>query len=49
MWKVGCFYGTGQELIDKAYRDSKDSGKHYEAYVNFVEQLEALEADNDSE
>lgn len=47
MWKVGCFYGTGKELIDKAYRDSKDSGKHYEAYVKFVEQLEALEADND--
>ena len=48
MWKVGCFYGTGKELIDKAYRDSKDSGKHYETYVKFVEQLEALEADNDT-
>ena len=37
MWKVGCFYGTGQELIEKAYRDSEKSGNHYKAYVDFVE------------
>lgn len=43
MWRAGCFYGTGQELIDKAYRDSENSGKHYEAYVNFVKILEELE------
>lgn len=43
-WKVGCFYGTGQELIDKAYRDSENSGKHYEAYVEFAEKLETLDA-----
>ena len=42
MWRVGCFYGTGQELIDKAYRDSKKSGDFYKAYVEFVEKLEAL-------
>ena len=42
MWKVGCFYGTGQELIDKAYKDSKTSGDHYKAYVDFVETLERL-------
>ena len=47
MWRVGCFYGTSQELIDKAYKDSENSGKHYEAYVKFVEQLEVLEADNE--
>lgn len=41
MWRVGCFYGTGQELIDKAYRDSKKSGDFYKAYVEFVEKLEA--------
>ena len=40
MWKVGCFYGTGQELIAKAYQDSKKSGKCYEAYVNLVLELE---------
>ena len=42
MWKVGCFYGTGQELIEKAYRDSENSGKNYEAYVKFVEKLEEI-------
>ena len=42
MWKVGCFYGTGEELIKKAYADSEDSGKHYEAYVKLVEQLKTL-------
>ena len=42
MWKTGCFYGTGQELIDKAYRDSKTSGDHYKYYVDFVEGLERL-------
>ena len=43
MWKVGCFYGTGEELVKKAYQDSKDSGKHYEAYVNLVKTLEQEE------
>ena len=39
MWKVGCFYGTGQELIEKAYKDSKVSGDCYKLYVEFVEKL----------
>ena len=43
MWRAGCFYGTGQELINEAYKDSENSGKHYKAYVNFVEMLEELE------
>nr|DAM31163.1 MAG TPA: Putative transferase, nesg, ydcK, Structural Genomics.38A [Caudoviricetes sp.] len=47
MWRVGCFYGTGQELINKAYQDREVSGKHYEAYVEFVEKLEKLEETND--
>ena len=42
MWKVGCFYGTDQELIEKAYKDSEVSGKNYEAYVKFVEKLEEI-------
>lgn len=33
MWKVGCFYGTGEELIAKAYADSEISGKCYEMVV----------------
>lgn len=43
MWSVGCFYGTGEELIKKAYKDSEDSGKHYELYVKLVESLKGVE------
>ena len=45
MWKVGCFYGTGEELIAKAYKDSELSGKCYEASVRFVEELERIKAE----
>lgn len=37
MWKVGCFHGTGEELIKKAYEDSEISGKCYEAIVRAQE------------
>lgn len=40
MWKVGCFYGTGEELIKKAYADSEDSGWHYEQAVRYAEAAE---------
>lgn len=43
MWKVGCFYGTGEELIEKAYEDGEISGEMYEHYVRFVESLEDCE------
>ena len=39
MWKVGCFYGTGKELIEKAYKDSNESGKEYEKIVKYVESI----------
>ena len=39
MWNVGCFYGTGKELIKKAYADSEDSGKEYERVVRYVESI----------
>ena len=42
-WRVGCFYGSGAELVEKAYKDSKKSGDFYKAYVEFVEKLEAIE------
>ena len=42
MWRVGCFYGTGDELIKKAYKDSEESGKHYELYVNLIKEMEEL-------
>ena len=32
-WTVGCFRGTGEELIAKAYKDSERSGRCYEAIV----------------
>lgn len=38
MWSVGCFYGTGEELIKKAYEESVESGKRYESYVRFVKE-----------
>lgn len=36
MWWVGCFYGTGEELVKKAYEDSKEKGIEYERIVNYV-------------
>lgn len=39
MWSVGCFYGTGEELITKAYKDSKLSGREYERVVKYVESI----------
>ena len=39
MWKVGCFYGTGEELIEKAYKDSELSGREYERVVKYVETM----------
>lgn len=39
IWKVGCFYGTGEELIDKAYKDSEESGREYEKIVKYVERI----------
>ena len=44
-WAVGCFYGTGEELVAKAYKDSKLSGKCYEAIVHAVETIEAAKAE----
>lgn len=32
-----------KNLLKKAYQDSEDSGKHYEAYVNLVKTLEGWE------
>ena len=39
MWKVGCFYGTGEELIAKAYADSEEKGREYECIVKYVERI----------
>ena len=42
-WKVGCFYGNGEELIKKAYADSEESGREYERVVRYVESILADE------
>ena len=39
MWSVGCFYGKGEELIAKAYKDSELSGREYERVVKYVESI----------
>jgi NDP-sugar pyrophosphorylase family protein len=33
-WTIGTFYGSDKELIREAYKDSKKSGKRYEAIVD---------------
>ena len=38
MWRAGDFYGTGEELIQKAYQDSEESGREYERLVKYVEE-----------
>ena len=42
MWSVGCFHGTGAELIAKAYKDSEKSGKCYEVIVKAQEEIEKV-------
>ena len=48
MWKVGCFFGTGDELIAKAYKDSEVSGREYKRIVEYVEAMYAA-LDKDKE
>ena len=43
MFKVGCFYGTGKELIEKAYKDSERSGKEYKKIVRYADSILADE------
>ena len=38
-WHVGCFDGTSDELIKRAYYVSEKSGKMSEMYVHFAEQV----------
>ena len=44
MWAVGCFLGTGDELVEKAYKDSKLSGQCYEAIVRAQEAIDKANA-----
>ena len=46
MWSVGCFYGTGEKLIEKAYKDSELSGKEYKRIVEYVNSINNYERKN---
>ena len=46
MWRVGCFYGTGEELVKKAYKDSERSGREYERVVRYVDAILEDEKNN---
>ena len=39
MWSVGCFYGTGEELIKKACADSEESGREYARIVKYIKEI----------
>lgn len=41
MWSVGCFYGTGEELVKKAYNDSEEKGHEYEKIVKYIESIKS--------
>ena len=45
-WKAGCFYGTGEDLIIRAYADSEKSGREYERVVNYVSSIMEDEEQN---
>ena len=49
MWSVGCFYGTGEELIKKAYADSEKSGREYERVVKFVQSISEDEKNDNNQ
>lgn len=43
MWDVGCFYGTGEALVEKAYADSKEKGEQYKQIVEYVERIKNVQ------
>jgi hypothetical protein len=49
MWRAGCFYGTSEELIKKAYADSYEKGKCYETTVKYVKTINIINSSNDGE
>ena len=38
-YKVGCFHGTGKELIEAAYNHDEKRGREYERIVNYVNSI----------
>lgn len=41
-WTVGCFHGTGEELIEKARQENEDKARCYALYVKLVEDLQKV-------
>ena len=48
MWRVGCFYGTADELLAKAKKDGKRVYEGYKLYVELVEKLKEVVADDEN-
>lgn len=46
MWRAGCFYGTGKELVAKAKLDDPLSGRCYAELVKFQERIDAIRAED---
>lgn len=38
-YKVGCFFGSGKELIEAAYNHDEKRGREYERIVNYVNSI----------
>jgi len=39
MWADGLFYGTSEQLLKKAYKESQKNGREYERAVKYVESI----------
>lgn len=46
MWRAGCFYGTGSELVAKAKLDGPLSGRCYAELVKFQKRIDAIRAED---
>lgn len=42
MWSVGCFYGTADQLLEKAKKDGEKVYQGYKLYVDLVETLKKV-------
>src|SRR5574344_2102262 len=42
MWREEYFYGTGEELIKKAYKESEESGRQYKTTVKYVKRINTV-------
>jgi hypothetical protein len=41
-WKVGCFYGNSEELLEKAKGESELHYQQYKIYADLIKRLEGL-------